>query len=96
MSLHEQPKINQTLLSRLIGCHGSKIEIKGCFFAQGPQVVGEHGVPQWVMDAFNNTPKLERLAICDKEGRGVVWLRPSEAEPVAAAPALSDGDELGD
>lgn len=72
------PQAPRTNLDRLIGCHGSDIRITGCFYAQGPQVVGEGGVPQWVMDAFRANPGLDKLASVDDAARGVVWLRPAE------------------
>jgi len=72
------PKVGSSAIVRLFGAHGAAIKITGAFFAQGQQEVGPHGVPQWVMDAFNANPKLHQMATTDEEGRGVLWIRPSE------------------
>ena len=72
------PQAPRTNLDRLIGCHGSDIRVTGCFYAQGPQAVGEGGGPQWVMDAFRANPNLDKLAIVDDASHGVVWSRPAE------------------
>jgi hypothetical protein len=70
------PSVEVPRLVRLFGAHGAAIKITGAFFAQGQQEVGPHSVPQWVMDAFNANPKLYQMATTDKEGRGVLWIRP--------------------
>lgn len=58
------------------GAHSrSKLEIKGCFTAQGPQPVGdEGGVPQWIADAFAAMPHLQQLAL-NGEHSGVIYSR---------------------
>jgi len=74
----EPPPVASSAIVRLFGAHGAAIKFTGAFFVQGQQEVGPHGVPQWVLDAFNANPKLYQMATTDKEGRGVLWIRPSE------------------
>lgn len=61
------------------GAHSrTPLEIRGHFHIQGPQPVGDGGVPKWVSDAFDAMPHMTRIALSSKTG-GVVWSRIEEA-----------------
>lgn len=61
------------------GAHSrSGIEVTGHWSTQGPQPVGEGGVPQWVADAFDADPRLMQVALSgEHEGQkfGSVYSR---------------------
>ena len=55
----------------------AKLEIRGLWTIQGPQIVGgEGGAPEWVYDLFQKDPCMMKIAISYESG-GVVWSRPN-------------------
>lgn len=63
--------------------HGSysrtPLEIRGTFHLQGPQPIGEGGVPEYIAEIFEKLPELENIALSYKTG-GVIWTRMSEVD----------------
>jgi hypothetical protein len=64
------------------GAHShTKLEIRGNFYASGPQPVGDDGgVPQWVADAFAYFPSLREIAL-NGDTHGVVYSRFADEVP---------------
>ena len=59
-----------------------KLEIRGCFFFQGPQPVDDDGgAPVWVADLMDNNPELNQVALSYKD-RGVVYSRIPDNQPL--------------
>lgn len=64
---------------RIHGAYASgRLEFKGCFTMQGPQLVNEKGgVPEWVANLMDARPDIEQIAISGDKG-SVVWSRMEE------------------
>lgn len=53
----------------------SLLEIKGCWYLQGPQEMGgKHGAPKYLEGIFKNNPKIQAIVI-QYEDSGVVYSR---------------------
>ena len=55
----------------------SQLEIKGCWHMQGPQPIGENGVPKWVGEIFKENSDIEAIAI-NKKKSGIVYSKLEE------------------